>query len=395
MKISKLHVVINGWLFLISLSSFYFYGLNISLPPLIAAVFSLAAMPILLKRQIAKELVSLGFLFAFIVYLTVFGVILILVGEDLLINRFFAMPLFVGVVISSVFFLVHDRKVFASSIKFVICAHLFAFYIQAISYYAGFGFIDYLQAVTGEEQRAFGGGYGIDFLGGLFLRPTGLYNEPGTYSTAMMLMFLLYERIKKSVVDEKSNKELLLTIFVIFSVLISFSVFGLVFVFIYVANLIRDSEKSFLIFFLIVLVIAPIVYEVYLFPRFFSGQYSDDGIGFRSQILYDYLDLISKNPMNLLFGFGFFSDITIWFGDSVTNDVGLFFSVLLQTGVVGFGLFLICIFGKRGLSRKNISLVLIFGLCKISMTTMLFWLVFTAIAMFNYSKIYNPRNKLR
>lgn len=395
MKINKLHVVINGWLFLISLSSFYFYGLNISLPPAIAAVFSLAAMPIFLKRQVAKELVSLGFLFAFFVYLTVFGAILILDDGDFLKNRFFAMPLFVGVVISSVFFLVHDRKVFASSIKFVICAHLFAFYIQVISYYAGFGFIDYLQAVTGEEQRAFGGSYEIDFLGGLFLRPTGLYNEPGTYSTAMMLMFLLYERIKKSVVDEKSNKELLLTILVIFSVLISFSVFGLLFVFIYIANLIRDSKKSFLIFFLIVLVVAPIVYEVYLFPRFFSGQYSDDGIGFRSEILYKYLDLALSNPINLFFGFGFFTNTENNFGDYVVNDVGLLFFVLLQSGMVGLVIFFICLFGKRGLSKQNISLIFVFALCKLSTTTMFFWFIFTAIVMFNYSKLYNPRNKLR
>lgn len=127
-----------------------------------------------------------------------------------------------------------------------------------------------MHSITGEYQRAFGGSYGINVLGGAFIRPTGLYNEPGTYSTAIMLLFLLYERVGKAMCRGESSKDWFFVAATIVSVLISFSVFGMFFVVIYIINSIRNSKVLFFILFAALLFLLPSIYEVYLFPWFFQ-----------------------------------------------------------------------------------------------------------------------------
>lgn len=390
-KINKLKILLSGWLFLISLSSFYFYSINIALPPAFAAFIALIAVPLMLGKSVLKELLKIKLLLIFFALLIVFGLGLTLDDADVLVNRFAALPLFVGVVVCWLFFLIRHKEVLFRSLKFVIQIHLLAFYLQVISFYSGLGYIDYLFGITGEYQRAFGGSYSIDILGGAFIRPTGLYNEPGTYSTVLMLLFLLYERVGKTISSQVSSNDWLFVAATIFSVLISFSVFGMIFVVIYIVNSIRNSKSAFFIFFALLLLLLSAIYEVYLFPRFFSGGYSDNGTDFRSEIISQYLGQISENPINFIFGFGFFSDLAVRFDGYVLNDVGLFFSVLLQSGFLGLCIFLICLFGGLGLSRHNLPLVLIFGLCKISITTMFFWVVLLSIVIFNFSGFYKTK----
>lgn len=391
MRIKRLEVLAFIWLLLISLFSFYFYGIGVSLPPVIAASASVLAAPMIFRSGVLRAPRGVGWLFLFFAYTALMGLALSIGTNDVHLNRYLALPLFAAVVIASLYFVICKRHFFRSALRWVLIFHLFAFYVQVLSFYSGFGYIDYLVGVTGEAQRALGGNYQIDVFGGRLLRPTGLYNEPGTYATATMLLFLLYQRLGPLEESSISRADWVFFLSVFLSVILSFSVFGLIFIAIYALNSVRESKKQFALLFLIICAAAPFVYEYYIYPRFLSGAYADNGIGFRMEAFSAYLGIVLSDFPKLIFGFGFFSDLNYAFGFYAMNDMGLFFTILMHLGLVGLMIFIACLFGGSGLSKRALPLVIIFGLSKISMTSMLFWLIISTVTALNYSN----RNALR
>jgi len=69
-------------------------------------------------------------------------------------------------------------------LTFIIILHLIFFYVQFLSFLFFDIHIDYLKFFTGEEQRIYGGSFVVPFLN-KFIRPSGLFNEPGTYAVCM------------------------------------------------------------------------------------------------------------------------------------------------------------------------------------------------------------------
>ena len=114
------------------------------------------------------------------------------------------------------------------------------FFVQFITYYATGNFLDYLEPITGESQRALGGSYTFSALNIKLIRATGLFNEPGSYSTFVFLTYAILQIVRKNL-----NGDLSITLFdglVLMSILLTFSIFGFIFHIHLCGNLV-DSQK--------------------------------------------------------------------------------------------------------------------------------------------------------
>lgn len=363
------------------------------MPPLISGVFSVFLMPFFLVRLNFREFFLTRWIFFMIAYLVVVGFFIIFQSNEYYLNRILAVIIYFGVVVNSVYLVSNKKNALQFSLKIVLAIHLLAFYFQLIFYYSGFGFFDFIFPFTGEEQRAFGGNYGIDFLGGKFIRPTGLYNEPGTYATTIILLFVLYESLVR-LESKKINP--LMQWLVVFSILLSFSIYGLIFLFIYMFSVIKLNKNFFMVSFLCFLFLFPFIWDAYLYPRFFSGDYADAGMGFRTEAIIKYLNLVDISLFNLFFGFGFFADLSEFFGEYVLNDVGLVFYILVVGGFIGLIIFLICVLYGSVVSNKTLTFIIIFSLSKISPSSIIFWFLLTIIVHLSCGKkvYFNDIDKL-
>ncbi len=384
---------VTTWLLFISLSSFYFYNLGVALPPFLAASVSFLLSFFIISRFRICDVILMRRVFLFLGYIIFCGLVFLLKSSDFLVGRIFGVILFFGVAVHTYYLINSKLNIFLMALKWVLVVHVFAFFSQTFSHYSGFGYIDYLMPFTGEAQRAFGGSYESALLGQAgFVRPTGLYNEPGTYSTTIFIIFLMYKELSKS---EIKFHEWIIDLAVILSIALSFSVFGMIFLFIYFLHTIVVNKKTIFIILPVFVVISPIIYELYLYPRFFSGNYDDDsGLIFRGEALIQYFEYLDKNPFDFIFGIGFFSNIVSILGDFIWNDLGLLVYSLIVFGFVGFLIFLTCVIGRKSLSVYVFPLTLIFILSKIAPSTMIFWVVLTIINYINFSKpklIKNPK----
>jgi hypothetical protein len=370
-------VVVLLWFMFISLSSFYFYNYGVALPPFIAALMSLLFCIYLIPRIKKNELIKMKWIIFFLIYIVFFGVLLSLKSNDLLIGRLFAPILFFGVALHTNYLLNVKLNLFLFVLKCVLIIHLIAFFAQLLSHYLGFGYIDYIFPITGEMQRAFGGAYESDLLGKAgFVRPTGLYNEPGTFSTNIFIIFLIYKGLNKY-----ANKcdEIILDFFVILSVIFSFSVFGIIFLLLYFLHLVLVNKNTLFIIMPLLFFTLPFIYDLYLYPRFFSDSSDDNGLGFRNEAFGVYIEYLNNNIISLFFGIGLFSDIVKILGDFVWNDLGLLFYSFINFGVLGVLVFLFCILGKNSFSIYIFPLTVIFLICKLAPTSMMFWVVLTCL----------------
>ncbi len=355
------------WLLLLTLNSYYFYNLGLPLFSFLGAIFTLPLFKIFnfkLKNYQRPILIVITSLFL------ISTISIMLNSSYVLGQRFIVFLLFYPVALFSTYLFKEEKILFEKVIKKVIIVHLSFFFIQFISFY-GFGyFIDFLEPITGESQRAFGGNYSISSSGNMLIRVTGLFNEPGTYATYMMLLLGLFK-----VSLFQSGQKYKLTKFdfiVLFSVLLSFSVFGFVFVFIFcLPILFKASFKNKLFLAVCSSPIIYIVYTRYLSVRFSNELQSDNGGEFRSEAIGLLYNNITDSLYHLLFGYSHFVDMNKLFNTSLAwNDVGLIFTMFLEFGLVGVSI--IFFFISPQIKAKFV-VVLITLLCKISLTTFFLW----------------------
>jgi hypothetical protein len=379
----KLYIIV--WFFLISLSSFYFYGLNVALPPVIAAVLSFLSLPIFLKKLKFADFSKFKLLFVFFVYVVIFGLLMSVAFQSIYYSRVFGFFLFASVMINVIFYFKVYEDYLYLAIKNVLILHLVAFYIQVFFHYFGLGYIDYLYVFTGETQRAFGGSYNADIFGQAgFVRPTGLFNEPGTYSTVIFLIFLFGSSCGVFVGKKYGNG---LIYFTLISIFMSFSVFGMLYIFIYCLYLLRYNLKFIFPIIIFASFLFSFAYDIYLYPRFFSGMYDENGLGFRFNAISDFISYASGNLWVAIFGFGFLTDFSVFFEDYVWADLGLVFYGLVVFGVFGQFMLIGSIFGRYIFKNHVLPLCIVFMLSKIPITSMLFWVLLIGISyLANHSK---------
>ncbi len=366
------------WFFLVTLDSFYFYEINVALPPVLAGIMSFFLLPFIFGKIAKTELLKLKYLLILFCYVIFFGLLNSFSSNNLYYSRFLALFLFSSVALTTLYFSANYGELFYNSIVKVLCLHLIAFYLQVASHYFGFGYIDYLYFFTGESQRAFGGSYNSDFFGAAgFIRPTGLFNEPGTYATVIFLIFLFAQSY--GALQCKINNQWL-TFFTLFSVFLSFSVFGMIFLLLYFVYLVRKNIYYMVPIIIFSLILIPIVYDVYIYPRFFSGAYTEDGIGFRFSAIYDYTEFVINNFWTFFFGFGFFTDFSSLFESYVWADLGLLLYSIVVFGFIGNFLLIATLFGKYSFVNQVFILSMIILLSKLPITSMFFWFAISGVA---------------
>ena len=260
------------------------------------------------------------------------------------------------------------------SVKLSLKLHLIAFFIQASYFYTTNKVIDFIEPITGEVSRVYGGSYN-PVIGNEFVRLSGLFAEPGTYVSVVFTLFLFYKILSQTVNNFNRRNISSLDFFVLLSVLLTFSTFGYVFIVLYcLINLLKFNFKSIIVLFLLLGGIFFFSYE-YFFQRFFSED----------QYLYDYrLELIMSFLFNnfevskLFLGNGYFSDFreTVPY---VVDDVGLWFSILFNFGLFIFIYLIACVSRIwSNLSKLELTLLVVLFISKLNLTYIfaVFYLLF-------------------
>ncbi|WP_353327822.1 hypothetical protein [Chitiniphilus shinanonensis] len=371
------------WVVLLTMQTHYFYSIGVAPFPIIAALISGVAIlfhALVDLRATRSQLISARWYILFwllIFAIGIFDALVVTRAKYLLIPRILAFPLFLVVGLHMCLMYINDKKNLVSAMRLAIIIHLAFFWAQVLFYYAGLGFLDYMEPLTGETQRAFGGSYFV--LGVPLIRATGLFNEPGTFTNFVFVLFLLYKNLEKA--DGTIGP---LDVWVILSMLMSFSVFGLIFTALYlVFYVFQLSPKRAL---LLVMLSAPIVvgiYHIYLEPRFFSGVVStDSGFGFRAEALSVYGQAAMKSISMVLFGVGIFTDASAFLdSELVWNDLGFLFYFVLCSGVAGLLAFVVVTIASRGREISAFHVLMIFAifLSKISISHFLLWLCLASL----------------
>lgn len=372
------------WLMLLSLHSYYFQNVGVALFPVAGMVVSFVFLVFLSVLNPSRLLASLSLSFFPIVIVSVFlllgSVSAFFVEPSLGFSRFLALFLFVALVINFSYFRIYRNASLLFALRLCLITHLCFFWFQVSAHYLGFGFYDFLEPVTGEAQRVFGGNYTVPFINERLIRASGLYSEPGTFATFIFFIYLIYKSLSYSSGKVGGVVFGWFDIFVVTSVIFSFSVFGFIFIFMYVAFFIFLSWKRFLAIFPVLVCFSLLIFNVYIYPRFFGGVSTDTGMGFRLEGISTYFERISQVQSLLWFGSGFFSDYSIYSPFIVWNDLGLFFSLIMIFGVVGISGFLVVLCCCLGGFRLYDFLLLFFVLLsKISVSMALFWMVVSTL----------------
>lgn len=350
-----------------------------AVPPVIASVLSWLCLFFFVgKPKLKKILYSARVFIKVFLILLCFGVIISLFKYLEYINLralvFYFLGLGIG--IFSIYLFLYEKTTFAKAVRYVLIAHLIAFFIQVFFSYTGIAVIDYLAPVTGEKQRFFGGDYYVG--SSRIMRGTGLYNEPGTFSAFIMIIYVLKKHLEGFLFE--NVKFYLLDFFVFLAVMLSFSTLGYAMLFSYfILTFIRGRIIQFIFLIPIVSTIFIFAWNYYFSVRFLGGS-NGTGIQFRADAISEYLKLISSDPILLLLGIGGFTVLP----ESIISlyswsDLSLFFNILRIFGVSGVVLLFFSIFFTKKISYSLVVLFFIFGLSKIHPGIMFFWLIISIL----------------
>ncbi len=294
----------------------------------------------------------------------------------------------IPVCIYSAYLLINKKEQLLEILKLVLTIHLFFMFFQLCFYLVTGEFIDFLESLTGEQQRALGGSYYIDSLGGLRLaRVTGLYVEPGTYSTFTMVLYAFYKSLEVDLYRDISKINWF-DIAILSSCVLTFSTYGFIFVGIFmIFSFFKLNYKGKVV---LLLSSIPVIYFVvvnYLLIRFSVSHLDSSGVGFREQGVTIFMDYLQNSPFNLLLGSSYlvnFSHLVGVYDRFPFNDVGFAFNFIVHLGILG-SLFVLSM--VLPLKKNKWILVIIILLSKLDITTMLLWFVFPYIFVDNSDEL--------
>lgn len=369
------------WFFLMTLDSFYFYQISM---PLFSVTSSLLALILLIFNKINFSS-NYKTPLLILVYILFISLITSIFNSHLFyIQRLPFVILLIPVIIYSVYMFNEKKILMLSILKYTLIIHILFFSIQLLYFYGTGLFIDYIYPITGESQRALGGSY---TLGGVkLIRATGLFNEPGTYSTFMFCIFLVYKNLKKRIYN--IDKIQLLDVIFIITIMMTFSVFGLIFTFIYaIVYLTKVNFSNKIIIMLAIIPFAYISYVNYLTPRFTEND--TKSFSFREEGIMLYMQYSSEDLFHLLLGHSGFININELFGVVIAwDDIGLWFAILVNYGLISFILFIIITIKRF---KYFYLLIIITLLSKMSFTTIFLWFIISYIYSYNVN-FNKPKN---
>ena len=275
-------------------------------------------------------------------------------------------------------FLFYDKQhqLLFTSINSALILFVFAWYLQFFVYYTTGHYIDFLQPITGEAQR-----YQAYFSSSsFFIRPTSVFNEPGTYAMATLPYLVL---------SYLENRKLTrLHYFTLASYFLSLSLFAIVVaaafvIIVMLYKILSDpsiNKGKMISIFLIVSSILLLGIKTYNDYRFNSAVNLRQ-IDLRANVINGWL---AEDEKSLIFGNGF--DINEKTADA--TDSSLYFRVVYDYGLLSLPLFILCFYMAWGLP---LFFILVVFLTKISYFHYLFWYFMAALMVLNQRKRH-PNN---
>ena len=222
-------------------------------------------------------------------------------------------------------------------IKTIIWIHVLFFYLQFLLYYVFGIYFDYL-FIAESYSRNLGGSFILPIFNQPLMRPSGLYAEPGNYANYMFLLYILNCLVGKRNGDKING---ILFYLLTLSLVLTFSAFGLVFLFVILLSRV-NSLKSFILISL-PLILYSIVATPYFIERFMTEGFISDTSGLSFRLIYVTEAMSNFDSVEgWIVGKGTLSAPS-FFGpnEGSDNDSGLIFFVLREMGVVVSLLFLV------------------------------------------------------
>ena len=265
----------------------------------------------------------------------------------------------------------NEKRIFNKSIDLALGFLVTIFFLQLLLYQLNGVYFDPLSYLRGEESRYQAYSSILIFLKAIgvdYIRPTSLFNEPGTYCCYSTILFLL-----SSLNHKKFN---LIHKLFISSLFLSLSAFGiaigiLILLFYYKKLAPKKSEVKFKLmtrslFISLISIVILFAYS-YVKVRFFSGLTSSTG---SLDIRENSINILFNNLPNFLF-FGF-SPATTLLSDFEIQDTSLVFSIFMYYGLQGIIILGLIFF----LVRKrfySIGALIIILITKVSFESFGFW----------------------
>jgi len=260
------------------------------------------------------------------------------------------------------------RDTLVKSINIALTVFVALWFMQLIVYYSTGEYIDLLKPISGVEQR-----YQAYFMGSgggpNIIRPTSVFNEPGTYAMATLPLLIL------SYIDKRKITKL--HIFVLMSYFASLSLFAMISATLFSLIVMMQkfefkmNKKNISIFtlFIVIAIIMGIGLKTYLEVRFVT-EGNTGALDLRGNIISYWFSLSSSE---IIFGQGFAQTM---FPLSVVDDTSLGFKLLYEYGIISFPLFILMFYISWGLPVFMLFLIL---LTKISYMYYIFWFYFAAL----------------
>jgi hypothetical protein len=365
-----------------SLQSYYFPVIKLAIFPPLGFILLL-----FLNHKVEKKYILPLFLILLIFFIS------LLIG--FFNNNFYIyLPTLIGTLLGPLFLFLFIKispdkyyKLYTGLQK-VIITHLLFFYIQLTAFYI-FGYqIDFLYLVTGENSRNEATGVISDFF-----RPSGLLNEPATYSLFIFAFSIIYFLLK--------NKVDFLLVLANLTLLLSFSASGILLFlffisFIFYKTIIKNIPLLLSTLFLIIIILSQFNFSENIFYKYFQSRF-DNGLdtdGSTSQRYTGALDVFYNSKLyNIIFGFGIGhtpQNVDTAVGSGLTAQLisfGYLFNFLLS-------LIFTYLFISNKVKLQNILIFIILLFTTMTFNNFHYWLFLGLILIISKYKNFNVSEKI-
>ncbi|MDB0069467.1 hypothetical protein N9F15_03510 [Flavobacteriaceae bacterium] len=254
------------------------------------------------------------------------------------------------------------------------------FFIQLLVYYTTGNYIEILEYLRGEASRHTTYSslkIALDATGYNFIRPTSIFNEPGTYSSVTSVLFILSWL--------KHKKLLRIHILFLSSLFISLSGFGIVLGLIFCAIIyLKKMNRSFFFSFKNFIIFIPILILIILFGNYYYElRFLNDlsggqgGLAIRANSFEVFKNYIVDN---IYFGLSSgFNKIDIF----AIEDTSLLFSIVFYFGAYSI-ILIFTIFKFFKFKNKLIILLFIISLSKIPFDGFAIWFFIVSLPLIHF-----------
>ena len=197
----------------------------------------------------------------------------------------------------------------------------------------------------------------FQFFVGSFIRPSGLFSEPGTYALFIAPVLSIYTRY--SMIDPGENTFWYLCILSLF---LSFSLYGIIFAMMIFGLRISSKVKLSQI---MILVSILVIVSGYIQYRLVASENSllPEGSSFRIEFIQKAYEYFIYSGENFLFGANLFSKLPGFEFSYAINDVGLVIYLFHFSGLIGtliiFAFFSYWFFSSDKFSRLSLLIILL------------------------------------